>query len=444
MSGADSPSREARVWAERLCAPGVGEKLHAFAAEIYPICRSISGNGVRQTLEQIEKLIPLTRSEIPSGTQVLDWSVPNEWNIREAYIQNVAGERVVDFQNHSLHVLNYSAPVRARMSLSELKQHIFTLPEQPDLIPYRTSYYQERWGFCMSHNALEALPDGEYEAVIDSSLAPGAVTYAEHVHQGEGAEEVLLQAHICHPSLANDNCSGLSLLAHLAAAMAPLKTRYTYRFLFAPGTIGAICWLARNGEAAKRVKHGLVLSCVGDGGGPTYKRTRRGDAPIDRIMAHVLGHAAPSPNIIDFFPYGYDERQYNSPGFKMDVGLFQRSQFATFPEYHTSGDNLDFIKAEYLESSLLMVAQAIEALERDGRYINTAPMGEPQLGRRGLYFSVGGDKNAYAKNMATLWILNLSDGEHSLLDIAERAKLPFATIADTADILREAGLLVAA
>jgi aminopeptidase-like protein len=351
---------------------------------------------------------------------------------------------VVDFKNHSLHVLNYSAPVRARMPLSELKQYIFTLPDQPDLIPYRTSYYQERWGFCMSHNALEALPDGDYEAVIDSSLEPGALTYAEHVHQGESQEEVLLQAHICHPSLANDNCSGLALLAHLAAAMAPMKTRYSYRFLFAPGTIGAISWLARNGEAAKRIKHGLVLSCVGDGGGPTYKRTRRGDAPIDRIMGHVLGHAAPAPNIIDFFPYGYDERQYNSPGFKMDVGLFQRSQFATFPEYHTSGDDLDFIKPEHLESSLLMLAQAIEVQERDGRFLNTAPIGEPQLGRRGLYFAVGGDKNAYAKNMATLWILNLSDGEHSLLDIAERAKLPFATIADTAELLREAGLLVPA
>jgi aminopeptidase-like protein len=254
----------------------VGGKLHAFAADIFPICRSITGAGVRETLDHIEKLVPLTRSEVASGTQVLDWHVPNEWSVREAYIQNAAGARVVDFKNHSLHVLNYSAPVRARMPLSELKQYIFTLPDQPDLIPYRTSYYQERWGFCMSHNALEALPDGDYEAVIDSSLEPGALTYAEHVHQGESQEEVLLQAHICHPSLANDNCSGLALLAHLAAAMAPMKTRYSYRFLFAPGTIGAISWLARNGEAAKRIKHGLVLSCVGDGGGrPRCARSAR-------------------------------------------------------------------------------------------------------------------------------------------------------------------------
>ncbi len=429
---------------ETLAPTGAGAGMHAFAAELYPICRSITGPGVRQTLDVIERRIPLVRTETPTGTQVLDWTVPNEWSIRDAYVKNAAGERVIDFRAHNLHVLNYSAPISARMPLSELKPHIYTLPDQPDLIPYRTSYYQERWGFCMSHNALQALPDGEYEVVVDSSLAPGSLTYAEHVHRGDSDEEVLLQAHICHPSLANDNCSGLALLTQLAAAMAPLKTRYTYRFLFAPGTIGAITWLARNEEGARRIKHGLVLSCVGDAGGPTYKRTRRGDAPVDRAMAHVLKHAAPNANVIDFFPYGYDERQYNSPGFKLDVGLFQRSQFATFPEYHTSADNLDFIKPEHLEASLCIVASLIQVLEQDRCWRNTAPKGEPQLGKRGLYDALGGDKDAYARNMAMLWILNLSDGEHSLLDIAERADIPFATIAATAEILAEKGLLVPA
>jgi len=427
-----------------LCPPGAGERMHALVAELYPICRSITGAGVRDTFKIMERLIPLVRSEVASGTPLLDWVAPPEWTIRDAYIANAAGERVVDFRKHTLHVLNYSAPVRARMPLSELKPYIATLPEQPDLIPYRTSYYAERWGFCMSHNALQALPEGDYEVVINASLAPGALTYAEHLHRGESADEILLQAHSCHPSLANDNCSGLALLTHLAALLAPLKTRYSYRFVFAPGTIGAIAWLARNEGAAKNVKAGLVVSCVGDGGGPTYKRTRRGDAPVDRVMAHVLTHASPTPQLLDFFPYGYDERQYNSPGFKMDVGLFQRSLFASFPEYHTSADNLDLVRPEHLESSLRMIATAIDVFERDGRFVNTAPRGEPQLGRRGLYQSVGGDKSAYDKNMAMLWVLNQSDGEHSLLDIAERAKLPFAAIADTADTLRRAGLLIAA
>jgi aminopeptidase-like protein len=427
-----------------LAPVGVGASLHAFASEIFPICRSITGNGVRETLERIERIVPLHRTEVPSGTQVLDWVVPLEWTIRDAWVKNAAGDRVVDFNAHSLHVLNYSAPVRARLPLAELKKNVFTLPDQPDLIPYRTSYYQERWGFCMSYNALQALADGEYEVCVDADLAPGSLTYAEHIHHGETEEEVLLQAHICHPSLANDNCSGLSLLAHLAAAMQPLKTKYTYRFLFAPGTIGAITWLARNRETAKRIRHGLVMSCVGDAGGPTYKRTWRGNATIDAAMEHVLRHGFAAANVIDFFPYGYDERQYNSPGFRMDVGLFQRSQFATFPEYHTSGDNLDLIHPQHLEASLRAVAQAIEVLECNRRYRNSAPEGEPQLGRRGLYSAIGGDKDGYDRNMAMLWTLNMSDGEHSLLEIAERANLPFATIAAVAEILKERRLLVPA
>jgi aminopeptidase-like protein len=431
-------------WAEALAPAGSGERLHAFASLIFPICRSITGGGVRETLDHIGHVVPLQRTEVPSGTPVLDWTVPNEWTIRDAWVKNAAGERVIDFKAHSLHVLNYSAPVRARLPLAELKKNIFTLPDQPDLIPYRTSYYQERWGFCMSHNALQALPEGEYEVCVDADLAPGSLTYAEHVHRGESEEEVLLQAHICHPSLANDNCSGLSLLAHLAAAMQPLETKYTYRFLFAPGTIGAITWLARNRETARRIRHGLVLSCVGDAGGPTYKRTWRGSATIDAAMEHVLRHGFAATNVIDFFPYGYDERQYNSPGFRMDVGLFQRSQFATFPEYHTSGDNLDLIQPQHLEASLRAVAQAIEVLECNGRYRNTAPEGEPQLGRRGLYSAIGGDKDGYDRNMAMLWTLNMSDGEHSLLEIAERANLPFAAIAGVAESLKECGLLVPA
>ena len=285
----------------------------------------------------------------------------------------------------NLHVLNYSLPVRATLPLDELKKHVFTLPEQPDLIPYRTSYYAEDWGFCMAHNRLAALPDGVYEVVIDASLEDGSLTYGEYLHRGETDDEFLLSAHVCHPSLANDNCSGLALLTLLAERLARLRTRYSYRFLFAPGTIGAIAWLARNEHRVSRIRHGLVVAGVGDGGGPTYKKSRRGDAFIDRAMAHVLRHAAASPRILDFFPYGYDERQFCSPGFDLRVGLFQRSQYGTFPEYHTSADNLDFIRPEHLGASYRMIAAMIDIVENDWRPRSTSPKGEPQLGRRGLY-----------------------------------------------------------
>jgi aminopeptidase-like protein len=421
---------------------GIGEEIHALAAEIYPICRSITGDGVRATLDHLARHIDLEVHEVPTGTQVFDWTIPREWRIRDAYIKNAAGERVVDFRRCNLHVLNYSQPVHDRLPLAVLKEHIFTLPDQPRLIPYRTSYYAERWGFCMAHEQLEALPDGIYEVLIDASLEDGSLTYGEYLHRGETDDEVLLSAHICHPSLANDNCSGLALLTHLAKRLAPLGTRYSYRFVFAPGTIGAIAWLARNERRVDRIRHGLVLSCVGDGGGPTYKRSRRGDALVDRAMAHVLRHAGGSPTILDFSPYGYDERQYCSPGFDLPVGLFQRSQFGTFPEYHTSADDLDFIRADHLASSYRLIAGALDVLENDRRPVSTNPKCEPQLGRRGLYAALGGSKDGAAKSMAFLWILNLADGRHSLLDIAERADLPFGVVVEAARLLQDSGLLV--
>ncbi len=384
MSGeAVSPRLSGASLVEALDSASIGQDIYALAAEIYPICRSITGQGVRDTLAILQKHAGIVQHEALSGTKVLDWTVPKEWVIRDAYIKNAAGERVVDFRKHNLHVLNYSVPVHAKLALAELKKNIFTLPEQPDLIPYRTSYYAERWGFCMSQNALDALADGEYEVCVDSELKDGSLTYGELIHQGDSDEEVLFSVHTCHPSLANDNCSGMALITLLAKRMAPLRTRHTYRFLYAPGTIGAITWLAGNAAIAPRIKHGLVVSCVGDPGPFTYKRTRRGDASIDRIMARLLGPM--QANVIDFFPYGYDERQYNAPAYKMDVGLFQRSQFATFPEYHTSADNLGFITPQALAESYRVLAGAVAALETDRRYINLAPYGEPQLGRRGLY-----------------------------------------------------------
>jgi aminopeptidase-like protein len=296
----------------------------------------------------------------------------------------------------------------------------------------------------MADAQLQSLPNGDYDVVMDTELRDGHLTYGEYLHQGESTDEVLLSAHICHPSLANDNCSGLALLSRLAAALSNRRTRYSYRFIFAPGTIGAITWLARNEANLNGIKAGLVVSCVGDGGGPVYKRSRRGDALIDKAMAHVLQHTAPGSAILDFSPYGYDERQYCSPGFNLPVGLFQRSQFGTFAEYHTSADNMDFIKPEHLATSFGIVAKLIEVLENDETYVNLFPKGEPQLGRRGLYTALGGDKDAPAKSMAMLWVLNLSDGEHSLLDIAARSNMPFAAIHAAADLLTAHGLLARA
>ncbi|HWB46967.1 MAG TPA: DUF4910 domain-containing protein, partial [Hyphomicrobiaceae bacterium] len=410
-------------------------------SEIYPICRSITGDGVRETLRRIGARFPLEVHEVPTGTPVFDWTVPREWNIRDAYIKNERGEKIVDFEKCNLHVVSYSTPVRARMRLAELRPHLHSLPNQPDLVPYRTSYYSETWGFCLPHRQLEALPDETYEVVIDSTLEPGSLTYGEYLHRGETEEEVLLSAHVCHPSLANDNCSGLALLAHLGNRISRLETRYSYRFLFAPGTIGAITWLARNERNADRIKHGLVLSCVGDEGGPTYKRSRRGNAEIDRAAAHVLQHSGLAPTLLDFSPYGYDERQYCSPGFNLPVGLLQRGQFGVFPQYHTSADNLEFITAPALQRSYEMVVSILDVLENNAKYRNTNPKCEPQLGRRGVYAGMGGDKDAAAKNMAILWVLNLSDGTHALLDIAERAGLPFAAIHGAARRLLQHGLL---
>ena len=421
----------------------VGEEIYELAAEIFPICRSITGNGVRRTIDVLTRHVPFQRQEIPTGTAVLDWEIPKEWNITDAYIKNAQGNRFLDFHRSNLHVLNYSAPVTRRMAFSELKPHIFTLPDQPNLIPYRTSYYKETWGFCMSHHQLTELEiaGGEYEVVIKSRLEPGALTWAEYLHVGDTADEVLLSAHVCHPSLANDNCSGLALLTILARELAEKRTRLSYRFLVVPGTIGSIAWLATNEANLDRIKHGLVVSCVGDAGGPTYKRSRRGDALIDRAMTHVLRASSIPPNILDFSPYGYDERQYCSPGFDLPVGLFQRSQFATFKEYHTSADNLDFIRAEHLAASFRWIVRTLDIIERDRHLVNLRPKGEPQLGRRGLYGTIGGDRDAWTKNMAMLWTLNLSDGRHSLLDIAERSNLSFDVIASAAAFLEGHGLL---
>jgi aminopeptidase-like protein len=426
------------------CDPGqLGGDLHAFAAELYPICRSITGDGIRHTLDRIAERIPLQKFDVPTGTQVFDWTVPKEWNVREAYIEGPDGSRIVDFKKLSLHVLNYSTPIRAKMTLGQLKPHLFTIPERPDWIPYRTSYYKEEWGFCLSHNQLLALKEGEYEVCIDSSLTTGNLTYGECYLPGRTTDEILISCHACHPSLANDNLSGLTVATFLAKLLSHCERRYSYRFVFIPGTIGAITWLAQNRATAGRVQHGLVLTCIGDSGGFHYKKSRRGNAGIDRAAAYVLKHQSEPSEILEFSPYGYDERQYCSPGFNLPVGCLMRSVWGTFPEYHTSADNLDFIRPAQLAGSLRACAAIFDILENDRKYRNLNPFCEPQLGRRNLYRTTGGNSIGEEIN-ARLWVLNLSDGEHSLLDIAERSGLAFSVIREAAEVLSDSGLLAMA
>lgn len=410
--------------------------------QLYPICRSITGEGLRESLRRIGREVPLELREVPSGTPAFDWTVPREWNVRDAYIATLDGRRVVEFARSNLHLLQYSTPVDRVVDRAELVRHLHTLPETPDWIPYRTAYYSEAWGFCLSQRQAESLTEDAYRVVIDTTLAPGHLTYGELALPGERPEEVLLSCHVCHPSLANDNLSGIAVAVALARGLMAAKRRYSYRFLFIPGTIGSLTWLAANEARVPLVKYGLVLSCLGDGAPVTYKASRRGDAAIDRIAAHVLQQSGAPYRLLPFTPYGYDERQYCSPGFDMPVGCLMRSPNGTFPEYHTSADNLGFIRPDALAHSLETLQRIVAVIEGDGRFLNLSPKGEPQLGKRGLYRPIGGQKEAGGfDQMALLWVLSLADGKHSLLDTAERAAMPFAAIRAAADALLEKGLL---
>lgn len=415
--------------------------MYRFIEELYPFCRSITGEGVRETLRHISRQVPLEIHEVPTGTQAFDWTVPKEWNIRDAYIRNCSGERVIDFRKSNLHVLNYSSPFRGRISVEELREHLFTLPEKPEWIPYRTSYYKENWGFCVSQRQADALRDPEYEVCIDADLKDGSLTYGECVIQGTLDQEVVLSCHICHPSLCNDNLSGIALTTWLARHMRGRKSKYSYRFLFLPATIGAIVWLSRNENITSKIRHGLVVACVGDSGMPTYKKSRRGDAVIDQAVLHVLKTRGSIFSVREFIPYGYDERQYCSPGFDLPMGSLTRTTHGAYPEYHTSADDLTLVRSDHLADSLSIYLDVIDILEANSVYMNLCPKGEPQLGKRGLYSGLRGHNDLERREMALLWVLNLSDGKHSLLDIAVRSGLTFTLVRDAVDILLEHGLL---
>ena len=418
-----------------------GDQMYELMSELYPLCRSITGNGVRETLHILKREIPLHIKEIPSGTKMFDWTVPKEWNLRDAYIINPKGEKIVDARKLNLHVLNYSVPIRKKISLEKLKEHLYSLPEYPDWIPYRTSYYNENWGFCISHNQLKRLEEGNYEICVDATLENGSLTYGEYYLKGQTPDEVLLSTHICHPSLCNDNLSGIVLTTYLAKFLSNFSLKYSYRFLFIPGTIGSIAWLFFNEANLSLIKHGLVITCVGDSGKFTYKKSRVGSSNIDKIVTHALKMSANDYNIIDFFPYGYDERQYCSPGINLPVGCFMRTPHGQYPQYHTSADNLDFVKPLNLADSFSVLASVCGILENDVKYINQNPKCEPQLGKRGIYNVIGARTDGGQLQMAILWVLNLSDGKHTLLDISERAGMHFHLIKDAAGILTEKGLI---
>jgi aminopeptidase-like protein len=415
----------------------IGDEMVELMRELFPLPRSLTGDGVRETLAVLGRELPLEIVETPSGTTVFDWSVPREWSIREAWIEGPDGRRVVDFADSSLHLLGYSIPVDTVLTLDELRPHLFTHRDDPDLVPYRTSYWQEQWGFCISGRQLESLSAGDYHVVIDATLADGSLTSGELRIPGRTEAEFLLSTYLCHPALANDNLSGVVLLWALGKTLARQELTHSFRLLWSPGTLGPLCWLDRNRATLDRVKHGLAISCVGDPGPLRYKRSRRGDAPIDRAASHVVGRD--EGNIVgDWEPLGGDERQYCSPGFDLPVGTLSRTPHGHFPEYHSSADNLALVRPDALADSFRAVLEIIDLLETNATYRNTSPFGEPQLGRRGLYQGVPDGTNPEA---ALLWTLSLADGEHDLLAIAERSGARFEAIREAGISLERHGLL---
>jgi aminopeptidase-like protein len=410
--------------------------------ELYPLCRSLTGDGVRETLRIVGRHPPLECHEVPSGTQAFDWTVPREWNLRDAWVADADGNRLIDARESNLHVVGYSTPLRRRVSRAELHEHLHSLPDRPDWIPYRTSYYHESWGFCVSEKQRRALDAESYEVCIDATLAPGHLSYAECLLPGRSTREILVSVHVCHPSLCNDNLSGLAVATWLARRLQKQEREYGVRFVFVPGTIGSLTWLAHNAEAVDRVAHGMTLVCLGDESPFTYKRTLSGNAEIDRAAALALAASGRPHQLVDYFPFGYDERQYNAPGFRLPVGSLMRGRHGRFPEYHTSADDLDFIGPEALEASLEMGGAILDILDGNRVIESRSPFGEPQLGRRGLYRAMGGEPDLAELELALLWVLTLADGAHTLIDVAERAELPFAVVQRAAAHLEAHDLLV--
>lgn len=422
-------------------ANSIGSEMYRLMENLYPICRSITGNGVRQTLTEIKKYIDLQVHEVPTNTQVFDWTIPKEWNITDAYVADSKGNKIVDFKKSNLHVVSYSIPIRKKMHLAELKQHLYTIPDLPNTVPYLTSYYKEDWGFCMAHKDFLDLKDEKYEVVIDSTLRDGSLTYGEFFIPGSTSDEILVSCYVCHPSMCNDNLSGVVLTTLLARELSKVKTNYSFRFLFVPETIGTISWLAANEKNLSKIKHGLVATCLGDPEISTYKRTKHGKAEIDRAVEYVLKNTKDDYQILDFFPTGSDERQFCSPGINLDVGSLMRTPYGKFAEYHTSDDNLKFVQPQFLGDSYSKYLQTIFVLENNKKYLNLNPKCEPQLGKRGLYRQIGGQKITKNSELAMFWMLSLSDGLHDIIGISEKSGLEFEVLLEAAQKLEKNNLL---
>jgi aminopeptidase-like protein len=421
-----------------------GSAMWNLMQSLYPLHRSIAGPGLRQTLQVLRRHVPIAVHEIPTRSRVYDWEVPAEWEVRDAYVADRHGRRWIDYRQCNLHVMSHSQPVRRQMSWEELQPHLHSLPDQPDWIPYRTAFFREDWGFCATHrqlHAMQQLSDEVFEVVIDADFKSGALSLGELVLPGSERDECLIHVHTCHPSLADDNLSGIVVASFLANHLAQRPRRWTYRFVFAPATIGAITWLwMRQGDLAS-IRAGLVLSLLGNEGPFHYKRSRQESSFIDRACGHVLRQRGMADNVLPFSPMGYDERQFNSPGFQLPVGLLTRTPHGQFPEYHTSGDNCEFIAPERLGESLQCCLDVLEVLECNAAYENQCPYGEPMLGRRGLYQAFGQHASRGTLQKALLWVLNGSDGKHDLLQIAVRADLPFTIVRQAAELLHEHELL---
>jgi len=418
------------------------ERMLRLTNDLFPLCRSITGNGLRQTLRRISHEIPLEIYEVPSGTQVFDWVVPDEWNIQDAYVADSHGRRVIDFQKSNLHVVNYSVPFHGRLDIETLRAKLHTLPDHPDWIPYRTSYYAPDWGFCLRDRDLHELRDSHYDVHIDATMSPGSMTMGEFLVPGNSSREFLISAHTCHPSLANDNLSGIGVACELAKYVASLsERRFTYRFLFLPGTIGTIAWLATHTAVLPHIEGGLVLALLGHNHPLTYKQTESGHRRVDECVLYALKESGLGFDTMPFEPYGYDERQYNSPGIHLPVGCLMRARYAGYPEYHTSADDVSRLSLQRLSESLDVCRRTVDILEQDRCYRNLSPHCEPQLGKRGLYESLGGRSDRQALQQAMLWVLNQANGRTSLLAIAERSGMSFGVLAHAATLLRERTLI---
>lgn len=420
------------------------KRIEEYFDRLFPINRSLTGNGNRETLKILSELVDLNIHEVPSGTSCFDWIIPPEWNVAEAWIKNSKGETIIDFSKLNLHLIGYSEPVHEKMKLNELKLHLHSLLDMPDVVPYMTSYYSRRWGFCLTHNQLSTLIDDEYEIYIDSTLdEKGSMTYGEAILQGKEQKEILFSTYICHPSMANNELSGPLVTSFLYNELKKReRLRYTYRFIFIPETIGSIYYLSKYGKDLKdNLIAGFVVTCIGDPGVFTYKRSRKKDSLPNRCVELLLEQTEEKYIVHDFFPSGSDERQYCSPGFNLPVGSLMRTMYGIYPEYHTSADNKDFISFEAMEESVKKYLNVIDMIENNHVYTCTMPFCEPQLGKRGLYPTLGSQKSRTDFLNAMMWLLNLADGTKDLITISKISNQSYSLLVEVVKVLIDKNLL---